>query len=499
LSEELGREGPVDRWRRTRDRIHAEVCSEGWSDELGSFTQAYGGSRLDASLLLLPQVGFLPAEDPRIRGTLEAVRRELAWEGFLLRYRSDARVDGLPAGEGAFLACSFWLVDALALDGRLDEAAELFERLLAVRNDVGLRAEDYDPSARRLLGNFPQAFSHIALVNSAFHLADISSRGAAAGSRPVPAAHGGRRVVTTPLEPAPDRLARGWPLYLKREDVHELGAFKWRGALPVLESFQANGADAVVTASTGNHGAATAWAAARLGLRAIVYAPVGASRAKVAHLERLGAGLRLAGADLEEAKELARAEAAAHGLPFFEDGAEPAQYEGYAAIGDELLDQLGVPPGAVVVPVGNGALLGGVGRAVRRRSPGTLRTGVVAAAAPVMADSWEAGRSVEGASAATFADGLAVRVAIPYAVQALREVATHMFRVSEREIASALAAFAGAGIRVEGGAAASLAALPQLPEVGGPIVLVLTGRNIDDDVFAWALSHGRLRAPRRRR
>jgi GH15 family glucan-1,4-alpha-glucosidase len=157
------------------------VCSEGWNDELGSFTQAYGSSRLDASLLLLPQVGFLPAEDPRIRGTLEAVRRQLAWEGFLLRYRSDARVDGLPAGEGTFLPCSFWLVDALALDGRHDDAAELFERLLGVRNDVGLLAEEYDPSARRLLGNFPQAFSHIALVNSAYHLANISTAGATAG------------------------------------------------------------------------------------------------------------------------------------------------------------------------------------------------------------------------------------------------------------------------------------------------------------------------------
>jgi GH15 family glucan-1,4-alpha-glucosidase len=148
------------------------VCSEGWNDELGSFTQAYGSSRLDASLLLLPQVGFLPAEDPRVRGTVEAVRRQLAWKGFLLRYRSDARVDGLPAGEGTFLPCSFWLVAALALDGRDDEATELFERLLAVRNDVGLLAEEYDPTARRLLGNFPQAFSHIALVNSAFHLAN---------------------------------------------------------------------------------------------------------------------------------------------------------------------------------------------------------------------------------------------------------------------------------------------------------------------------------------
>jgi threonine dehydratase len=292
----------------------------------------------------------------------------------------------------------------------------------------------------------------------------------------------------TPLEPAPESVARGRPLYLKREDRHELGAFKWRGALPVLERFRHGGATAVVTASTGNHGAATAWAAGRLGLRAVVYAPVGASRSKLAHLERLGADVRLVGADLDEAKELARAEAVERGVPFFEDGAEPAQYEGYAAIGDELLDQLDEPPGAVVVPVGNGALLGGIGRAIVRRSPATLRIGAVAAAAPVMADSWKAGRPVEGTSSRTFADGLAVRVAIPYAVEALREVATHMARVSERELAEGVAAFAGAGIRVEGAAAAALAALPQMPEVPGPIVLVVTGRNIDDEVLERALT-----------
>jgi len=119
----------------------------------------------------LPLSGFLPPEDPRIRGTLAAVQRQLSSDGFLLRYRSEQQSDGLPAGEGAFLACSFWLVDALALDGRYDDAVELFERLLGVRNDVGLLAEEYDPRTRRLLGNFPQALSHIALVNSAFNLA----------------------------------------------------------------------------------------------------------------------------------------------------------------------------------------------------------------------------------------------------------------------------------------------------------------------------------------
>jgi GH15 family glucan-1,4-alpha-glucosidase len=171
LCEEFGREGPVERWRAIRAEIHAQVCREAWSDRLGSFTQSYGSSRLDASLLLLPQVGFLSPDDPRIRGTLEAVRRQLSDEGFLLRYRTEESVDGLPGGEGTFLPCSFWLVDALALDGRHDEAAELFERLLGVRNDVGLLAEEYDPREKRLLGNFPQAFSHVALINSALTLA----------------------------------------------------------------------------------------------------------------------------------------------------------------------------------------------------------------------------------------------------------------------------------------------------------------------------------------
>jgi GH15 family glucan-1,4-alpha-glucosidase len=171
MCEEFGLEGPLERWRAIRDEIHAEVCREGWNDELGWFTQSYGGSRLDASLLLSPQVGFLPSDDPRVRGTLAAVQRELTADGFLRRYRSEEEIDGLPFGEGTFLPCSFWLVDALALDGRHDEAAELFERLLGVRNDLGLLAEEYDPRTGRLLGNFPQAFSHVALVNSAITLA----------------------------------------------------------------------------------------------------------------------------------------------------------------------------------------------------------------------------------------------------------------------------------------------------------------------------------------
>jgi GH15 family glucan-1,4-alpha-glucosidase len=171
LSEEFGREAPLEHWRRVRNEIHAEVCRKGWSEELGSFTQSYGDSELDASLLLLPLVGFLPAEDPRIRGTVTAVQRELSWGGLLRRYRGEQAVDGLPSGEGVFLPCSFWLVDALVLDGRADEATELFERLLSLRNDVGLLAEEYHPDSGQLLGNFPQAFSHIGLVNSALSLA----------------------------------------------------------------------------------------------------------------------------------------------------------------------------------------------------------------------------------------------------------------------------------------------------------------------------------------
>jgi len=280
----------------------------------------------------------------------------------------------------------------------------------------------------------------------------------------------------TPLE----ELRPG--VWLKREDTHELGAFKWRGALPALRAYGDVGT--VVTASTGNHGAATAWAAAQLGLRAVVYVPELASATKLDHMERLGADVRREGADMDEAKEYGRAEAAGLGVPFFEDGAEPAQYDGYAAIGDEILDQLDEPPAAVVVPVGNGALLGGIGRAVLARAPATLRIGVVAAAAPVMADSWDARRPVESSESGTFADGLAVRVAIPYAVEVLNEVATHMLRVTEAEIAEGVLAYQDAGIRAEGAAGAGLSALPKLPHLDGAVVLVVTGRNIDDDLLA---------------
>ena len=297
--------------------------------------------------------------------------------------------------------------------------------------------------------------------------------------------------LPTPLEPAPSSLGRPGQLLLKREDVHELGAFKWRGALPVLTSYRDRGETSVVTASTGNHGAATAWAAKRLGLRALVYAPEAATRTKLAMVEELDAEIRLVGTDLDEAKDEARRHANAHRLPFFEDGAESAQYEGYGAIADEILDQHDTPPAAVVVPVGNGALLGGIGLRVCARSPDTLRVGVAAKEAPVMAESWRAGRPVESERSATFADGLAVRVAIPLAVDVLGEVASRMLVVSEREIARAVGAFAGAGLRVEGAAGAALAALPQLEDVDGPVVLVVTGRNIDDELHARACERPR--------
>jgi GH15 family glucan-1,4-alpha-glucosidase len=168
--EAFGLEGPSDRWRAIRQQIHDDVCENGFDRARGSFVQAYGSKHLDASLLLLPSTGFLPASDPRVKGTIEAIEHNLMSDGFLLRYDTSQTDDGLPAGEGAFLACSFWLVDAYVLLGRVDAARALFERLLAVRNDLGLLSEEYDTRARRLVGNFPQAFSHVSLVNTAHNL-----------------------------------------------------------------------------------------------------------------------------------------------------------------------------------------------------------------------------------------------------------------------------------------------------------------------------------------
>jgi GH15 family glucan-1,4-alpha-glucosidase len=162
---------PLAEWSALRDRIHADVCRRGYNEFKGTFVQSYGSDALDASLLLLPIVGFLPPTDPRIRGTVAAIERELMVDGLVQRYDTSKSVDGLPPGEGAFLACSFWLVDNYVLQGRHDEAERLFEHLLSLRNDLGLLAEEYDPVAKRQLGNFPQAFSHLALIDSASNLA----------------------------------------------------------------------------------------------------------------------------------------------------------------------------------------------------------------------------------------------------------------------------------------------------------------------------------------
>jgi GH15 family glucan-1,4-alpha-glucosidase len=172
--EKYGLEAPVNAWRDTRRAIHQDVCANGYNSGLGSFVQSYGSTELDASLLLLPTVGFLPPSDARVLGTIEAVERRLFVDGFLLRYDTATSDDGLPSGEGAFLACSFWLADAYVMAGRLDDARRLFERLLELRSDLGLLAEEYDTGAHRLVGNYPQAFSHIALVNTAHNLARAS-------------------------------------------------------------------------------------------------------------------------------------------------------------------------------------------------------------------------------------------------------------------------------------------------------------------------------------
>ena len=162
----------IDHWKRLRDEIHEQVCTLGYDASRRTFIQFYGTKELDASLLMIPLVGFLPATDPRMRGTVEAIERELCRDGFVQRYRTKETraVDGLPPGEGAFLACTFWLADNYTLMGRREEARRLFERLLTICNDVGLLSEQYDPHAQRLLGNFPQAFSHVSLINTARNL-----------------------------------------------------------------------------------------------------------------------------------------------------------------------------------------------------------------------------------------------------------------------------------------------------------------------------------------
>ncbi len=186
-AELYGLDGPLDQWRALRQLIHEDVCRNGYDAEIGSFVQAYDSRQLDASLLLLPMVGFLPPTDPRVRGTVAAVERFLKIDGFVLRYNTAAVEDGLPAGEGAFLACSFWLADAYILQRRYDDARRLFEQLIGLSNDVGLLAEEYDVSGKRLLGNFPQAFSHVALVNTAYNLTKTASPAAKRADRPAAA------------------------------------------------------------------------------------------------------------------------------------------------------------------------------------------------------------------------------------------------------------------------------------------------------------------------
>ncbi len=165
-------DGHLEKWKQQRDAIHQEVCAKGFDPELNSFVQAYGEKNLDASLLMIPLVGFLPAKDPRILGTVAAIEKRLMNHGFVRRYDTTSAVDGLPGNEGAFLPCTFWLADNLALQDRRDEARAIYDRLLDIRNDVGLLAEEYDPVAKRQLGNFPQAFSHICLVNTSRNLAN---------------------------------------------------------------------------------------------------------------------------------------------------------------------------------------------------------------------------------------------------------------------------------------------------------------------------------------
>ena len=182
--EDYGLAGPLEEWRALRDEVRAEVLEKGYDAERGTFVQHYGTTEVDASLLVLPLVGFVDGDDPRMLGTIEAIEEDLLHEGLVLRYRTQTGVDGLPGDEHPFVACSFWLVSAYAAAGRLDDAHALFDRLVELRNDVGLLSEEYDPVRQRMVGNFPQAFSHLALVQAAFYLAEADSRAAATGVDP---------------------------------------------------------------------------------------------------------------------------------------------------------------------------------------------------------------------------------------------------------------------------------------------------------------------------
>ena len=194
-AERCGQNGHLKGWREIRDAIHSEVCEKGFDSELNSFTQTYGSKRLDASLLLVPQLGFLPVEDKRVRGTIEAIEKNLMRDGLVQRYDTSELDDGVNGHEGSFIACSFWLVSALNMCGRREDARALFERLLSLRNDVGLLAEQYDTQVQRQVGNFPQALSHIALVNSAFEFTrEVSPGEQRAESKPATAESGERRA-----------------------------------------------------------------------------------------------------------------------------------------------------------------------------------------------------------------------------------------------------------------------------------------------------------------
>jgi GH15 family glucan-1,4-alpha-glucosidase len=175
FAEATGHPAPLDRWRAVRDEIHAEVCDRGFDVEKNTFVQYYGAKGLDASLLLIPIFGFLPADDPRVLGTIDAIQREICTGPFVWRYSTDVGVDGLAGSEGAFLICSFWLVSALAMAGRVDDAKRNFDKLRALQNDVGLFSEEYDPKSQRVLGNFPQAFSHIGMMHSLFKIAEATA------------------------------------------------------------------------------------------------------------------------------------------------------------------------------------------------------------------------------------------------------------------------------------------------------------------------------------
>jgi GH15 family glucan-1,4-alpha-glucosidase len=187
-------DGPLDEWRATRAKIHAQVCEKAWNPALNAFSQYYGSDQLDASVLLLPLLGFLPPHDPRVKGTVAAIERDLMRDGFVMRYRTTEYDDGLPPGEGTFLACSFWMVDNLALQGRMTEAVAMYERLLGLCNDVGLLAEEYDPIAGRLVGNFPQAFSHVALVHTGLNLTKHEQEMARATGQPSHNGTGGEEL-----------------------------------------------------------------------------------------------------------------------------------------------------------------------------------------------------------------------------------------------------------------------------------------------------------------